>query len=58
MAWRSRLAALARRVKVWGGGWLKNGHENFGTDLELSSTPVHEWHARDWNSRPAESHWC
>jgi hypothetical protein len=31
-------------LKVWGGGWLKYGHENFGTDLQLSDTPVYEWH--------------
>jgi hypothetical protein len=32
-------------LKVWGGGWLKYGHEDWGVDLQFSSTPVYEWYA-------------
>jgi hypothetical protein len=32
-------------LRVWGGGWLKYGHETWGVDLQLSDTPVYEWYA-------------
>jgi hypothetical protein len=32
-------------IKVWGGGWLKYGHQTWGVDLQLSPTPVYEWYA-------------
>jgi hypothetical protein len=31
-------------LRVWGGGWLEYGHETWGVDLELSSTPVYQWY--------------
>jgi hypothetical protein len=31
-------------LRVWGGGWLRYGHEDWGVDLELSSTPSYEWY--------------
>jgi hypothetical protein len=27
------------------GGWLKYGHQDYGVDLQLSSTPSYEWYA-------------
>jgi len=31
-------------LRVWGGGWLAYGHETWGVDLVLSSTPSYEWY--------------
>lgn len=31
-------------LRVWGGGWLKYGHQTWGVDLQLSSTPSYEWY--------------
>jgi hypothetical protein len=31
-------------LKVWGGGWLRYGHQTYGVDLQLSDTPVYEWY--------------
>jgi hypothetical protein len=31
-------------LRVWGGGWLEYGHELFGVDLKLTSTPVYQWY--------------
>lgn len=31
-------------LRVWGGGWLKYGHETWGIDLVLSDTPSYEWY--------------
>jgi hypothetical protein len=31
-------------LRVWGGGWLRYGHETWGVDLVLSDTPSYEWY--------------
>jgi hypothetical protein len=31
-------------LRVWGGGWLKYGHQDWGVDLQLSDTPSYEWY--------------
>jgi hypothetical protein len=31
-------------LRIWGGGWLKYGHETWGIDLVLSDTPVYQWY--------------
>ena len=31
-------------LRVWGGGWLKYGHQTWGVDLQLSDTPSFEWY--------------
>ena len=31
-------------LRVWGGGWLKYGHQDWGVDLQLSDTPAYEWY--------------
>jgi hypothetical protein len=31
-------------LRVWGGGWLKYGHQTWGVDLQLSDTPSYEWY--------------
>ena len=31
-------------LRVWGGGWLKYGHETWGINLVLSDTPSYEWY--------------
>jgi hypothetical protein len=31
-------------LRVWGGGWLEYGHQTWGVDLKLSSTPVYQWY--------------
>jgi len=30
-------------LRVWGGGWLVYGHQTWGVDLSLSSTPSYQW---------------
>lgn len=44
-------------LKVWGGGWLKYGHQTFGVDLQLSSTPVYEWYAIGQELDPSKGTW-
>jgi hypothetical protein len=41
-------------LKVWGGGWLKYGHETFGVDLQLSATPVYQWYVIGGGNKPSE----
>ena len=31
-------------LRVWGGGWLEYGHQDWGVDLQLSDTPSYEWY--------------
>jgi hypothetical protein len=31
-------------LRVWGGGWLKYGHQTWGVDLKLSDKPVYQWY--------------
>jgi hypothetical protein len=31
-------------IRVWGGGWLRHGHQNFGVNLVLDSNPAYEWY--------------
>ena len=31
-------------LRVWGGGWLRYGHQTWGVDLTLSNTPSYEWY--------------
>lgn len=41
-------------LRVWGGGWLKYGHQTWGVDLQLSSTPVYEWYVIGLQGDPSE----
>jgi hypothetical protein len=45
-------------LRVWGGGWLKYGHQTWGVDLQLSDTPVYEWYAIGLQGDPSESTWA
>jgi hypothetical protein len=38
------MGGQAVALRVWGGGWLKYGHETWGVDLQLSDTPSYEWY--------------
>ncbi|HEX6685166.1 MAG TPA: VCBS repeat-containing protein [Candidatus Limnocylindrales bacterium] len=40
-------------IRVWGGGWLRKGHQTFGVDLVLDSNPSYEWYVlSESNSHP------
>jgi hypothetical protein len=34
-------------LRVWGGGWVKYGHETWGVDLHLSNQPVYQSYVVD-----------
>ncbi len=46
-------------LKVWGGGWLKYGHQTWGgAQLQLSDTPVYEWYAIGLENDPGNHTWA